>query len=227
MTSRPDFVLCDLDDTLYSTKECHSAGLSSVARLLQSKLNIPEASFQAAWEGSRTKTKQRLGNTANSHSRLLYAKGMMEALGLGRQLDLINQIESSYWGSYLGLMRLAPGSLKLLEACRELAIPTFILTDLTTQVQIRKIVHLGLHSMITGLVTSEDVGSDKPNDGFVSYLREMYSLSGGEGWLLGDDLKDELMSAQFAKVDYYKISIGADGDDPMFYHLVKTLGLGA
>lgn len=213
----------DLDDTLYATEDCHASGLEAVNRVARDQLSIGANEFNKVWVAARRDVKDRLGTIASSHSRLLYAKRSLELLGLGSQLDLITQIETAYWGSYMKEMRLSPGALKLLEASRELAIPVYVLTDLTAKIQMQKLIHLKVHSMIAGLVTSEDVGEDKPSPGFVSYLADAFSVKDQKGWLLGDDKKDEQMAAELSGMTFHKVKLGAGGDDPLFMHLVRNL----
>ena len=39
-----------------------------------------------------------------------------------------------------------------------------ILTDLTSHIQLRKLTYFGLEDIFDAVVTSEEVGADKPND---------------------------------------------------------------
>lgn len=223
MIQIPNYVLLDLDDTIYATKPCHQAGLKAVEQSLGERMGIAPATVSALYRESRKKVKDRLEKTASSHSRLLYLKTMLETLGLGSQFDLAAQLESAYWGNFIRNMQLAPGAMQLLEACRERAKPVFILTDLTAGIQIRKLVTLGIHNLIQCVVTSEDVGEDKPSLGFLSYLQEQASFPGGHGWLLGDDGKDAAMAALLVDVTFVQVDLQRDPQGTAFTNLAKRL----
>ena len=53
--------------------------------------------------------------------------------------------------------------LEFLDDLRLLGIPMVIVTDLTAQIQFRKIVYFGLDRYFDFVVTSEEAGQDKPN----------------------------------------------------------------
>jgi putative hydrolase of the HAD superfamily len=52
---------------------------------------------------------------------------------------------------------------ELLDDLRRLGIPTAIVTDLTAQIQFRKVVYFGLDHYFDYIITSEEAGHDKPH----------------------------------------------------------------
>lgn len=206
MALLPKYIAIDLDNTLYEYKSCHQAGLSAVVNYLSSNFKIDKRESTALYEKARRNVKHRLGDTASSHSRLLYFKSMLELMNLPNLLELSNVFDQMYWGHYLREMKRAEGAMSLLEVARENAIPVIIMSDLTTQIQIRKIAQLDIFDYLTGLITSEEVGRDKPNSEFFEYAYQAFNLGSGHWWVIGDDeqkdkgMADLPMSAEFLKV---------------------------
>ena len=191
MNVKPGAVALDLDNTMYEYEPCHSAAMAVVAGEIMNRLGIPKSNWIGAYEESRGDSKSRLGQTAASHSRLIYFKGMLEKLGLASQVDLALQLESLYWGEFIRNIQRADALVLFLELCRENAIPVVVVTDLTTGIQIRKLHKLKVIDLISGLVTSEDVGADKPASAHLNYIKNSIGIDASHWWVVGDDqLKD-------------------------------------
>lgn len=189
MTKTPSVIVLDLDDTLYRYDSAHSRGMSKVAQVVQSELNVEPADFESKYEFSRSYVKSQLGQTAAGHSRLLYFKRLLETLGLHNRLDLAHQLESAYWSEFTMTMRIEPSSLRFLQLARGQGIPVILATDLTTGIQIRKVMQLEIHPFIFGMLTSEEVGVDKPATEFGVELQRRFDFDFSRGWVIGDSLE--------------------------------------
>jgi putative hydrolase of the HAD superfamily len=206
VSKKPDIIAIDLDNTMYVYNPCHEAGMTAVSAELKNRLDLSETQWLHAYDSSRQNVKARLGKIASSHSRLAYFKGMLENLGIPTQLELALQLEALYWGSFIRNMRKADNLDQFLAVAREKGIPVVVVTDLTTGIQIKKIHTLGIADMISGLVSSEDVGADKPDATFKDYINQQLRLDGHHWWVVGDDIsKDKgfaeaLLSAEFMHV---------------------------
>ena len=181
--SAPTCVVIDLDNTLYSYAECHKAGLEALRDFLVPRIGISVRDFDSGWEQARLRVNGRLAKTASSHSRLLYLEQLMSDLKLGFRPEILLQAQQTYWASYLIQMQL--------RECRQAGIGIIVLTDLTTEIQLRKIVRLGLSSLVDDVVTSEFVGSDKETMAGFDYLtetKEAHLLQ--HVWFIGDGPHD-------------------------------------
>ena len=88
---------------------------------------------------------------------------MLEIMGLGSQVLLALDLEQTYWRTFLSNAILFEGVKELLDDLRLYGIPTAIVTDMTAQLQFRKIVYFGLDHYFDYIVTSEEAGFDKPH----------------------------------------------------------------
>jgi putative hydrolase of the HAD superfamily len=187
----PDAVLFDTDNTLYPYDPAHIAAQEAVKRKVMSTFSISAADFDSAFSEARTQIKTRLGQTASSHSRLLYLQRMLEIMGLGSQVLLALDFEQTYWRTFLANADLFDDVKELLDDLRLLGIPTAIVTDLTAQIQFRKVVYFGLDNYFNYIVTSEEAGFDKPHAAPFQIALEKMQPKGDCIWMIGDNpIKD-------------------------------------
>jgi putative hydrolase of the HAD superfamily len=196
--SAPSCVLLDLDNTLYDHAVCNSAGMNAARALAQQLLNIPPAEFDQCFADARLEVKNRLGATAAAHSRLIYFHRTIERAGFGSQPFVNLQLEQAFWRGYLDAAVLFPSVQEFLDDLRIAGIPAVIVTDLTAQIQFRKLTMLGLDRLIDWIVTSEESGRDKPDPAIFELA--LAKVGGVEGtvWMIGDDIRCDLMGARRA-----------------------------
>ena len=79
---------------------------------------------------------------------------------------------------------------------RLLSIPTAIVTDLTAQIQFRKVVYFGLDHYFDFIVTSEEAGYDKPNEAPFRIALEKMQPKGNVIWMIGDNPLNDIQGAR-------------------------------
>lgn len=183
----PDAILFDTDNTLYPYDPAHAAAQRAVRDKVVATFSITAAEFDKAFDEARKQVKHRLVHTASSHSRLLYLQRMLEILGLGSQVLLALDFEQTYWRTFLSNAVLFDEVKELLDDLRLLGIPTAIVTDLTAQIQFRKVVYFGLDHYFDYIVTSEEAGRDKPHAAPFQIALEKLRPQGDRIWMIGDN----------------------------------------
>lgn len=194
----PDAVFFDTDNTLYSYDAANDFAMRAVRAKAVRLLGIDEARFDDAFQRARSTVKQRLRNTASSHSRLLYFQGLFEAIGLGSQVLLALDFEQTYWRTFLGRAELFAGVKEFLDDLRIAGIPIAIVTDLTAQIQFRKIVYFGLDQYFDHVVTSEEAGYDKPHAAPFELALAKTKPAGDCIWMIGDNPECDIAGARNA-----------------------------
>ena len=197
-TKLPDAVLFDTDNTLYSYAPAHHAALLAVKSKIVSTFSFSPEDFDSAYQFARQQVKSRLGNTASSHSRLLYLQRMLEMMGLGSQVLMALDFEQTYWRTFLSNATLFEGVKDLLDDFRRLRIPLAIITDLTAQIQFRKIVYFGLDHYFDYIVTSEEAGADKLGIAPYEIAIEKIRPQGNHIWMIGDDIVGDIKASKEA-----------------------------
>jgi putative hydrolase of the HAD superfamily len=194
----PDAVLFDTDNTLYPYNPAHRRALQAVREKAVARFAISAKTFDEAFADARSEVKTRLKGQAASHNRLLYLQRMLEIMGLGSQVLTALDLEQTYWRTFLSNAVLFDGIKDLLDEFRLLGIPTAIVTDLTAQIQFRKLVYFGLDSYFDFIVTSEEAGFDKPHPGPFQLAVEKMRPKGDRIWMIGDSTEADIKGAREA-----------------------------
>ena len=194
----PNCVLLDLDDTVYPYGKAHEAGLNGASEVAKRLLGIPQGEFLESYACARTQTKRRLGHVASSHNRLLYFQRMLEIIGLGSQVGFALELEQAYWSLFLDEAELRPQVLDFLDDLRLNGIPIVAVTDLTAAIQFRKMRVWQIDRYIDWVVTSEEVGADKPAPAMFELALAKLGGIEGEVWMIGDNPEADIEGAKAA-----------------------------
>lgn len=192
----PDAILFDTDNTLYPYDPAHAAAQSAVRDKVVARFSIKPEVFDTAFKEAREQVKTRLKHTASSHSRLLYLQRMLEIMGLGSQVLQALDFEQTYWRTFLSNAILFDEVKELLDDLRLLGVPTAIVTDLTAQIQFRKVVYFGLDHYFDYIVTSEEAGFDKPHAAPFEIALEKMRPKGNNIWMIGDNPVNDIRGAR-------------------------------
>lgn len=215
----PRAIIFDLDNTLYPYHPSHKAGMEAVEEKLFADYGVAPKSFAECFRNAREEVKKRLGQTASSHSRLLYFMRMLELLGFKSQPLLALDLEQSYWRNFLKAAELFPGVIELLEFLKASDVSVAIVTDLTAQIQLRKLIYFNLDKFVDCIVTSEEAGTDK--SGFIPFelAIKKLNLPPEDIWIVGDDEKADILPAlHFSITPVYKISAGISPPSGAYMH---------
>lgn len=195
-TRLPDAILFDTDNTLYPYDPAHAAAQSAVRKKVVKTFSIKEDDFDQAFKEARQQVKSHLKGLAPSHSRLLYMQRMLEIMGLGSQVLLALDFEQTYWRTFLSNAILFDEVKETLDDLRLLGVPTAIVTDLTSQIQFRKIVYFGLEHYFDCIVTSEESGFDKPHAASFELALKKLRPAGDYIWMIGDNAVNDIRGAK-------------------------------
>ena len=121
---------------------------------------------------------------------------MLEIMGLGSQVLVALDLEQTYWRTFLSNAVLFNDVKELLDDIRLWGIPTAIVTDLTAQIQFRKIVYFGLDHYFDHIVTSEEAGHDKPNKEPFELAIDKMKPKGDCIWMVGDNSINDIKGAR-------------------------------
>jgi len=189
---RPRALFFDLDHTLYDYEAPHEAALREVRDKIQRALGVEPQRFDRFFAEAKGDVKRRLGASASSHSRLLYFQRLLELLGMKSDVLSALDYEQTYWRTFLAEASLFENARETLLLVRSYGIPLVLVTDLTAQIQFRKIVYFGLDNVFDFVVTSEEAGADKPDPRVFDAAREKAGLAREDRiWMVGDDAEKD------------------------------------
>lgn len=194
----PKAVIFDTDNTLYPYAPAHKEATRAVEEKVEKLLGIDKAMFRNIFKEAREEIKSRLGNVASSHSRLLYMQRTIEKLHFGTRILLTLDLEQTYWRTFLSNCKLFPGVLEFIHILKSKGIVTANITDLTAQIQFRKLVYFGLDEFFDYVVTSEEAGADKPDKRPFEVALEKLQLEPENIWMIGDNYINDMIGAHNA-----------------------------
>ena len=191
-------LLLDLDNTLYDYASCNEPAVDAMLELAEQQLQIPKAKLAVECASARDRVKQWLPSVAAAHSRLLYLQNMIERLTGKTHPEVALSLHDTFWNAYFTHMNLHAGVKDVLRAVKEKGIKIIILTDLTAEIQFKKLIHLGLVDVIDAVVTSEEAGADKPHPKMFSLALQKAGCTAAECLVVGDNVETDIVGAQQA-----------------------------
>jgi FMN phosphatase YigB (HAD superfamily) len=185
-------LIFDLDGTLYNYDKCHETALRDVLFFLVKSCNNYDF-IHKTYLVISNKLKNELGMTASSHNKSIYFKHLLEELNLS--YTLLTDIISLYWNLFYKTMECFEGVKEFIIWNKTMGKKIGILTDYETEYQIMKLKQLGLLEYIDVIVTSEEVGIEKPSEQmFQTILRKM-NLTASEVIMIGDNYEKDIQGA--------------------------------
>jgi FMN phosphatase YigB (HAD superfamily) len=189
-------VLLDIDNTIYHYESCHKLALNSLLKELSKLINLPLEPIKHEFLKARKKVNKALYGTASSHSRFLYIQLTLEKiLGFSDFYNTI-KLEKLYWEIFLKKMELNVDAKKFILKCNEKNIPICCLTDLTAEIQFKKLLKLNLENRIKYIVTSEEVGIEKPNKKMFEKALEKLNIKANQVIMIGDSTPKDIFGGE-------------------------------
>ena len=203
-------VIFDIDGTLYDYQINDKLAMNHFCAFIEENLGIEEKKFRETYTEARKIIRGRLKDTAASHSRVLLIQTALELLNLN-PFDHVLKLYNVYWDYFLENMRPYDGASEFLGELKAKGIKISTCTDMTAQIQYRKIKKLGLDRHIDFMVTSEETGFEKPAPIMFNLALEKLKIRADEALYFGDSLDRDILGA--AKVGIKPIWFIADRNE--------------
>ena len=188
-------IILDLDDTLYDYSSLHNTAIELIRNRMRGKWCLSENEFDELYDYATKRVKDRLGLNAASHHKLLYFKCMAEKIPIATFSDPY-EMYKAYWEYIYDNMKPNAGVLELLDFCQRNGIKTAICTDQLAHIQYNKIKHLEIERYIDIMITSEEVGVEKPSSFIFQVVLEMMNLNRQNVIMIGDDYNKDYLGAK-------------------------------
>ncbi len=155
-------VIFDLDGTVYDYKYCNEIAERKVYAYMADAFNMSEIDASNVYVRARTVTKAQTGNVASSHNRMLYMQHVCEIIGVN-PIIYARKLYHIYWDSMLENMVINDNVYRAMNWLKQKKMKIAILSDLTAYIQFCKLEKLEIGNYIDCVVTSEEVGKEKPD----------------------------------------------------------------
>lgn len=187
-------VLFDIDNTLYSYDGAHRQAWSALTDYAREWLKLPAERFEALHrEAARTLTARCGGGCAAVHNRLIRYQILLEGAGL--PIRHAPEMAELYWSTLLDAARPFPGTAEGLSLLREAGYTVGVGTNMTADRQFEKLERLGLIDLVDFMVTSEEVGAEKPDRRLFDCCAEKAGCPASACAFVGDDPKSDVLGA--------------------------------
>ncbi len=191
-----DAVIFDLDNTLYSYDRSHAAAYPAVQELAQRELNLTPERFDQLHARASRILSLRCGGGPAIHNRLIRYQIMLELAGL--PIAGAPELAVCYWERFLQAMEPEPGVVQSLQALKELGLRLGVGTNMSADLQFEKLRRLGLTPYLDLLVTSEEIGVEKPDPRLFLLCAEKAGTAPERCLFVGDSLEKDALAARTA-----------------------------
>lgn len=187
-------VFFDLDATLYDYNTSHLQGLKSsfsVWKNYYPSSNFKE--FQNLYKEARKWVKRFHRDTASAHNRALYFQKLVELNGDKLDSSLIIKLNDAYWEGALENIIVFPGLFSAIKTLKtEYGFKMGIISNMGADIQYRKLLKLGMEKMFDGIITSEEVGHEKPHPLIYSHSLNLFAVKPENAWMIGDSFINDV-----------------------------------
>lgn len=211
-------VFLDMDGTIYDYDGCNAISERHLFREAGILLGGSPEEVGKNYVAAKADIKNRLGNVAASHNRLLYIQRLCEIMEKN-PIDAGLRLYDTYWNSMLSRMKPYEYVLKLLQYLRGNDIQSGIITDLTAHIQYRKLRKLGLVNWIDVLVTSEEAGVEKPDEKIFQLALQKAGCKPDEAVMVGDDDIRDIQGAEHMEMHTVKFH----KEEDMYGKIIKEI----
>lgn len=191
----------DLDNTLYDYDKVHKIALKAVFKELNKHIEIKWIKFEKLFKISKKEIHRELSGTASAHNRVLYFQRLIEKTHKSIDPYVILRLYNSYWDTLLKNMCLRNDALDILKYFKNKGLKIAIVSDLTANIQLRKIHKLKISKYVDALVTSEEAGSEKPHSIMFLLTLNKLGVSPGDAIMVGDNAISDIEGANFVGLD--------------------------
>jgi putative hydrolase of the HAD superfamily len=204
-------VCFDLDNTLYPYPPCNEAGKrAAFAAFRDHGYEMDRGTFDDLYETARREAKRETGGTAASHDRHIYFKRALYRHAGEHDAATALALGDAYWEGYAAEMTLCDGVERVFDALAAAGTDVAVVTNLTTRVQLQKLARLAVDDRIDRLVTSEEVGREKPSALPFTTALAAFDCRPSEALMVGDNADADVAGANAVGMDTALFVAGGD-----------------
>ena len=150
-------------------------------------------------------------NSASSHNKYIKFKHLLEKLNMTN----VEEIHKKYWEIFYQNIKLNDGVLDLIIWLKSIGIKLYILTDYETEYQIEKLKQLNIFDYFDYILTSEEIGCEKPSIHCFNYIIMKTNSNINEIIMIGDNFNKDILGAVNSGIYsyYYNVDFTKDIDN--------------
>ncbi len=207
-------VFLDIDDTITDTRTLYDEAIDICAEVFNKStgLDYSKKKFHDLYLRARAETKALVPTSAAKHNRAIYFQRMIENLDIQTDFDIIYQLYETYYNHIYNNMKLHPGTEELMKWLKETKRIIVAISDGNTHVRIRKIHALGASKYIDFLVSSEEVGIEKPSNQPFLVAMHKANVKSEEVVMIGNKASTDIIGAERIDPEMTSIQVVIGGN---------------
>lgn len=205
------YIIFDLDDTIYNYTKCHNMSINVIYELISKYTNIGVNDIKNIYTNIDDNHKALTINSASSHNKYIKFKHLLEKLNMTN----VEEIHKKYWEIFYQNIKLNDGVLDLIIWLKSIGIKLYILTDYETEYQIEKLKQLNIFDYFDYILTSEEIGCEKPSIHCFNYIIMKTNSNKNEIIMIGDNFNKDIVGAINSGIYsyYYNVDFTKDIDN--------------
>lgn len=178
-------VFIDLDNTLYNYTLCHEKAIMTI------KNNLSSSQFDANYDKYKKIINSR--NVCIKHNKRLYIKSICDEMKCNSQkaYELCKLYDETFNANIVPY----EGITELFDFFNKNNINIYVLTNSQYDVQMERLNRLKLLDRIQSVITSEELGIEKPDPMFFNYACKIANAKPNEIIMIGDDINNDIEGA--------------------------------
>ncbi len=194
-------VIFDVDGTMYDYDHCNKVALEALRSYCAAHFDVDGREFEELHERAFKESADRVGSvSAAVHNRLLRYQCMLELMGQPLFPHALNMYHC-YWDTLLDEMRVYEGLPAWMQALKDAGIRIGVGTNMTAYIQYKKLERLKLAPYVDFLVTSEEVGVEKPDQKLFLACVKKSGFPAEDCLYVGDSLQNDAYGAAAAGLE--------------------------
>lgn len=190
-------VIFDIDNTLYSYDAAHKIAFQALSESFCGTFGVSQGQFTRLHREADRILRARVGQPCGAiHNRLIRYQIMLEQIG--KPVSYAPGLADTYWGALLSNMQCAPGARECMSFLKSAGYTVGIGTNMTADYQFAKLKRLGLLCYVDFLVSSEEVGAEKPDGKLFVCCVEKAGCPADACMFVGDSLEGDALGAMRA-----------------------------
>lgn len=185
-----NYILFDLDNTIYNYNFSHEKGLNKLFYRINQEFGINIEDLKHNFKIGKQKFQNYCYGNASSHNKFIQIKKLFEKYNL--DLSRLNDYYRVYVDTFESTMELYPGILDFIKFCKLMKIKMYILTNNICIEQTEKLTKLGIINYFDKIYTSEEYGVEKPDIKLFYYIITDIGCSKDEIVKIGDSFKNDI-----------------------------------
>lgn len=191
-------IFFDLDNTLYNYDQMSVIADRAIGEYCELQYGIPAEQAIRETYDSMNEITDRMGPSNSAvHDRMIRFKDVLVKHGLP-VFPGAREMYELYWGTIFQHMTPEPGVYAFLTALKNRGFRIYCGTNMTSRIQYLKIQTLGMGSLFTDMITSEEACAEKPQKEFFLYCAKVAGVKPEECVFVGDDYELDIKGSRAA-----------------------------